>query len=204
MATVQELVAVNTGWKLGTTDRFVVGTCSVDVSYPCEHMSFSRGFPLYSPGHRRCALYALILGLELVDGNEELLKEGRLIAISTKSKWVVQSLENSKRWRAAGKWPKDSGSYRNMLTRVADLVESLPPSCRLVLVEDGEESSEVKLDEFAAQEDEEKRIVMDDLKNYPDPQAELGRRIRERKMREILLQKALATGAKIVPNRKKK
>lgn len=203
MAAAQELVTVCTDWNLGTTDRFMLGTCSVDVSPPCEHMSFSRGFPLHTPSHRRCALFALILGLELVDGNEELLKPGRLVAISTKSKWLMQVLANCARWRASGKWPKDSGAYRNMLTRVADLVDGLPPTCKLVFVE-SEDKPEVKLDEFAEKDDDEKRIVMGDLEKYPDPRAEIDRRIRERKMRDNLLQKALATGAKIVPNKKKK
>jgi hypothetical protein len=147
------------------------------------------------------------LGLELVEGNEELLKDKRLIAISTKSKWLMGVLQLCDRWRTTGKWPKDSGSYRNMLIRIHDIVSALPETCKLVLVERGgeeEEGSEVKLDEFREKDDTTGRMMMDELGEYENPQEELSRRMRERKMRDLMLQRAISTGAKIVPNRKKK
>ena len=197
------MITVCTDWKIGFTDRFRVGTCSVDVNKPYEHMSFSRGFPLHTINHHRCALYSLILGLELVDGNAELLKTGLPIAVATKSRWIVGALGQCKKWRDTGKWPKSSGLYRNMLTRVDDLVSSLPPNCKLVLA-DVPESQEVELDKYVDKNDEEGRIRMDELqKKGGDPREEVAKMMRERKMSEIMLQRALASGARIQPTRKK-
>jgi hypothetical protein len=197
------MIVVCADWKIGFTDRFKVGTCSVDVSKPYDHMSFSRGFPLHTLTHQRCALFSLILGLELVDGNVELLKSGSPVAIATKSRWVIWALARCKKWRSTGKWPKGSGLYRNMLTRVDDLVASLPPNCKLVLA-DVQESQEVELDKYVDKTDEEARLRMEELrKKGGDPRAEVATMMRERKMSEIMLQKALQSGARIEPVRKK-
>lgn len=195
-------VVVTTDWQIGTTDRIVLGSCSVDVSPPFDYMSFTRGFPLHSPCSRRCALYSFILGLELVEGNGDLAKE--YVVVSSKSSWLEQALKQYPRWTATGKWPKDSGSYKNMLTRVWDLIHSLPEKHTFVFIKREEgEKSEIKLDEHTSKENKAGGVDVEDIAKSADPRKEMDKRLREQKASELMIQKALATGARISQNKKK-
>jgi hypothetical protein len=92
--------------------------------------------------------------------------------------------------------------YRNMLIRVDDLVSGLPQHHKLVHIETEEgESPNVQLDKYVDREDKEGNISMEGLEGSEDPRGEVNRMVRERKSSELLLQKALATGARLVPNR---
>lgn len=61
----KEMLTMITDWRIDRTAGKQFGICMVDVPPPREYLSFKRGFPLTNPGHARCAVFSLRLGLEI-------------------------------------------------------------------------------------------------------------------------------------------
>jgi len=119
----QQVIIINTDWTLEKADTRIYGMCSVDVSPPCSHLSFKRGFPLHTPTHARCGLFALILGLESVDRVWECFRDARVV-ITTKNKWIYTVLFDSRqvdRWYSTNKWPPNVTQLKNLFLRARDL-----------------------------------------------------------------------------------
>lgn len=203
-------IYIITDWHIDYTDRLRIGICEVTVSPPpYNEMSLKKGFPLPNPTHRRCALFAFVLGLEIADTLsrwEHDDGEIRSVFICTKSKWLMTCLEQSKRWVATGKWPKESGCYRNLLMRALDIMKNLPAgSYQYTLIEREEgEQTEVRIDEF--DDSERAKEKMDEqFKNAGEEGKEkvISMAVRERKLREIDYKQALDTGGRVSRNKKK-
>lgn len=149
---VDDLIIINTDWTLEEAGTRIYGMCSVTVSPPCDHLSFKRGFPLHTPTHTRCGLFALILGLESIDRVWQTIPNARVV-VTTKNKWLYSVLFDSPqvdKWETANKWPPSVMQLKNLLLRARDLAREYHGRIDVVGIDrDGDEQCEVDLLDYS-------------------------------------------------------
>lgn len=187
-----ELVVVTTDWKLEDAGAKTYGMCFVRVSPPYDHMNFKRGFSLPCPTHQRCALFALILGMELVDSIPVVTERPEFV-ISTKNAWVHDTLNRHKvdEWEAKGHWPKHAASLRGLLLRAADVMADLPEGrCTLVHIpRDDDDPDRVSL--LSKEEDTD----VDSIVRNGGGQKEIEGALRDMRMKGVMMNELITSGA---------
>ena len=103
-----QIITVVTDWRLSFVGGRCFGVCFVNVPPPHAELSFRRGFPLTDPGHVRCAVFGLTLGLEIV--LSEIVDRGvkAHIALVTRSK-AVYELFQGKDAKRTRNWATSTG-----------------------------------------------------------------------------------------------
>jgi hypothetical protein len=194
----REVVIVTTDWRLEQANGRTFGMCFVRFSAPYDSMNIKRGFNLHGPTHQRCALFSLVLGLEAVLDRNVFQNAGIEAVISTKSKRVhslVTSGSDVDRWEATGRWPKDMVQLRNLLMRARDLAAELyethPGSVIVHIDRDKDEEASVNLLKDAD------GVDMDAVAKEEGAGAGLiEKRLREMRMRGVMVEELLASGAR--------
>ena len=198
------LVIVTTDWLLEDANGRTYGMCFVKFSPPYAHMNIKRGFSLHSPTHQRCALFALILGLEAVDKIAN--QKNNEVVISTKHRVVHDMLFKGRvdAWLRTNRWPNGMIHLRNLLLRTRDLISDLPDNCTVVCIaRDGDDPSRTNL------VTREKDLDVENILKEGGGKAEMEKRMIDARMRNVLVQELMQSGARAsrrhaVPPEKKK
>ena len=188
-----ELVIINTDWKIETVGVKSFGMCFVRVSPPYNYMDFKRGFPLPNPTHQRCAIFSLILGLEMLDAIPVETPRPRFV-VSTKNKWLHSILGTGgalSKWRAANRWPSGISPMKGLLIRMGDMLSEMPSRSTVVLIErDSEDPPEINLETKDEDVDAEKI-----MKSGGGPD-DIQKALRDMRMKNSMVQELLASGAR--------
>lgn len=102
-------VILTTDWRLDVVQGRTFGVCFVEAPPEHKECSFKRGFPLPNPTHSRCAVFAVMLGLEQLLCSPTLNSGGFVTAVVTKSE-VAGDVLVGKRSDATRKWASDPRS----------------------------------------------------------------------------------------------
>lgn len=192
-----DLVVINTDWRLETARGKTYGMCFVRVSEPYSHLNFKRGFSLPNPTHTRCALFSLVLGLEMVDAVPVPKEQAASthFAVSTKNSWVHDTLTSGRvgQWADKNSWPKHvtTNSLKNLLLRAHELIKELPKGAEVVYIKrDDDDPSTVDL------ADTDESVDADAIANRGGGPEEIEKALREMRMKGVMINELLQSGAK--------
>lgn len=96
-----------TNWRIGISQGRAYGVCSVEAPEEFKDHSFRRGFPLTDPTHVRCAIFAIVLGMEQAICSERLRRDGCFAVIVTKSKQAADMVLAPTRSAFLRKWASE-------------------------------------------------------------------------------------------------
>lgn len=194
--TERELIIVSSDWKIQDVANKSFGQCIIHVSPPYNFMSFKRGFTLPMPNHQRCAVFSLIMAMELIESIPvEEGKEAEFV-ISTKHKWVYDTLNEKKvtKWETRG-WPKEAAHMRGLLVRARDTLESLPKNCTLVYIH-REKGDEARINLTPEDEMKNGGVDADAITKNGGGKDEIEKALRDMRMRNVMVDELLASGAR--------
>jgi len=191
----QELVIINTDWRLEDAAGRTYGMTYIRVAPPYESMSFKRGFSLHSPTHQRCALFSLILGLEHIDSIPVQSPDSTEFAVSTKHKQVYDVLSGGKvdEWDGKGKWPRAFEHQKMMFLRARDLLREMGPD-KVTLLYIERESDDAAAVELYPKE-EEKGVDMESVMKTGGKEG-IEKAMRDMRMRGVMAQELVMSGAR--------
>ncbi|MDR3541541.1 MAG: hypothetical protein P4L69_11355 [Desulfosporosinus sp.] len=188
-----ELVIVTTDWELQDAGAKTYGMCFIRVSPPYDHMNFKRGFSLSNPTHQRCALFSLIMGLELLESIPVTTKHPEYV-VSTKHAWIYDVLNKHlvDKWENSGHWPKNVAAVKGLLLRARDVLADLfPLATTLVYIKrDDDEKSTVNL--ISEKEDTD----VDAITSKGGGKAEIEKALLDMRMRNVKIQELMESGAR--------
>jgi hypothetical protein len=187
-----ELIVVTTDWKLEDAGGKTYGMCFVRVSPPYDHLNFKRGFSLPCPTHQRCALFALVLGMEMVDSIPAVTERPEFV-IATKNSWICDTLVRHKvdEWDGNSHWPKHTASVKGLLLRARDVMAELPGRSTLVYIP-REDDDENHVDLISKEEDTD----VDAITKKGGGQQEIEKALRDMRMRGVMINELMASGAR--------
>jgi hypothetical protein len=132
MAEQKISIVLVTDWRLAVSHGKTYGMCYVKAPDDFKELTFKRGFPLTDPTHLRCALFALVLGMEQVACSRELNSGKMLTMIVTKSKSVLDMCVGARsvsmrRWATDGRVKplKVAGYSKKFMIDVFDTIDGL-------------------------------------------------------------------------------
>lgn len=132
MAEQKISIVLVTDWRLAVSHGKTYGMCYVKAPDDFKELTFKRGFPLTDPTHLRCALFALVLGMEQVACSRELNSGKMLTMIVTKSKSVLDMCVGARsvsmrRWATDGRAKplKVAGYSKKFMADVFDTIDGL-------------------------------------------------------------------------------
>ena len=102
----RQILVISTNWRIDVFNNRHFGIASVDVPSPFDYLNFKRGFPFTDPTHNRCALFALLLGLEIGMSTPEICDGGYGLCIAT-SRQQVHDLLSGDGWERTRRWCDD-------------------------------------------------------------------------------------------------
>ena len=199
-------VVVTSDWKLEEVAGRTYGMCRASWSEPFDRFDYERGFALPNPTNIRVAAQALIWALESVEGCDWLNRDEDTIIVSTKHKWLCEILtspDRAPRWIRNGSWPKTQSGVKTLISKCHSLMEKLNRSkedfVNLVYIEREEEDrATVDLDEHRTAEG----FDMEGFVKKGAPKAEIEKALQETRMRGVMAQKLMTSGARCYRTKK--
>lgn len=159
----KDLLTIVTDWRIDESGGRQYGICMVEVPPPQDYLSFKRGFPLTNPGHVRCAIFSLRLGLEVCLGTERVADKGyarvlrEFFAVLITRSQIVYDLFRGTRAEKIRRWSDDTSVkpvsmhgynkvfMRQMFTLLDELRDNSYGDVVCVPPEEGEEDSSILL-----------------------------------------------------------
>lgn len=125
-------VVLVTNWRIDVIQGRTYGVCSVNAPEEFKEMTFKRGFPLTDPTHTRCAVFAVVLGMEQTLCSKELCSGKFRAAIVTKSKVASDMLigaqaDGVRRWadNPSQKPLKKAGFSKKFMLQAFGMLDTL-------------------------------------------------------------------------------
>jgi hypothetical protein len=192
-------VTIIADWKLEEVGGKTFGVSYIHWSELHDDYDFEQGFALPDPTNIRVAAQSLILALQSVQGVVWLNPKEDTVILATKHKFLYEILtERMPVW--INKWPKSQQRIKMLAIKCYNLLEQLKGFVTLVYIE-REENDEavVDLDENRTEEG----FDMEGLTKKGATKEEMQRALEETRMRGVMAQKLLSSGARCYRPRKK-
>lgn len=193
-------VTIVADWKLERTCDRVFGVCYIEFSPPFDKFDFTQGFTLPNPTHQRCALQSVMTSIEAIRGCA-FLRDSQCIILATKHKMVHKLLTDPVCIRNWSK-PNSHVSNKTLIRKAFEMLETLDKNIvTFVYVErDENDRAYIDLDEGRTNDG----LDMEKMTAKGKTPEEIEEELRKTRMRGVMAQKLLGTGAKVYRVMKKK
>jgi hypothetical protein len=206
-STLTTTIIINTDWRMEEAGQKVYGMCFVRVSPPYEYMNFKRGFSLPNPTPLRCALFSLLLGLEMLDSIPTTTSTRRpCYVVSTKHKWLFDTINggNLNKWCSSSsgrKWPKNVAPMKGLFIRLHDDIVAIASDEKtadttIVYIERDRENGDTGIVDLISKKDDlDVEKILAKEKGGGGREA-IDKALRDMRMRNTMIEELMASGAR--------
>lgn len=191
-------------WILETTGGRLFGVCTIGFSPPYDKFDFTQGFTLPNPTHQRCALQSIITAMEAIRGCA-FLKESPCIVLTTKHNALYHLLTDvnyARKWIANNTWPKNQVGNKALIRKAIGMIDELDKSRVTLVYVERDHSDKVFVDLDIGRTAD--GLDVDRMAAAGSKPEEIERELTDIRMRGVMAEKLLRSGARSFRLPKKK